>query len=536
MDVRDQTLNVASRVVACAAVATLAACAGVAPPDPGPRLIVARVKDAVGLDPAQQTEGLSLNMASVIFANLVRFRPGTFDVIPDIATRWHSSADGKTWTFVLARGLRFSDGTPLDAAAIKFNFDRWRDTRDPNHGTYPYGYYASEFGGFDKQSVIASVDATTPALVTMHLRSPFGPLLRDLAMPSFGIGSPTAIARGVGAFNQLPVASGPYTVREWLHDDRITLVANPLWNHPQPAYKTVYVRDIPDQSTSVLSMKTGDVDLLLDPRPDDAKALAREPGIALYHPPSNNLTYLALNVEKEPFRNVLVRRAIDDAIDKSAIVRAFYAEGATVANNWTPPGMLGENPAVRARPRDVALARSLLARAGVGRFATELYYPTSPRPYMPEPQRIAEAIQADLKDVGIDVTLEPFEFGVFLDKIRNGEHPMCLIGWSGDNGDPDNFTYPLLDQDSAVKGQAQNYSFWRDPRFHALMLAGQRTIDERARGRIYRAANAMIADQVPAVALVHSVVSFAAKSSVAGVVPRPDTINNFELMHPRSAR
>jgi peptide/nickel transport system substrate-binding protein len=366
----------------------LASCGGTTDTG-GPRLIVARVKDATGLDPAQQTDGLSFNITCEVFANLVRFKPGTFDVIPDIATTWHPSSDGKTWTFKLAHGLRFSDDTVLDAAAVRFNFLRWRDEKDPNHGSYSYGYYPSMFGGFDGASEITAVDAPRPDTVVLHLKTPFGPLLRDLAMAPFAIGSPKAIAAGVGIFNQQPVASGPYTVAEWVHDDHIT-----------PYYTTVYVRDIPDQSTGVLSLKTGDVDLLVDPRPDDARDLARQRGITVYHPASNDLAYLALNVDRPPFGNVLVRQAIDYAIDKAALVRGFYAEGAVVADNWTPPGMLGENPAVKARPHDVAKAKALLARAGMSHFATELYYPTSPRPYMPEPGRIAEAIAANLHDVG----------------------------------------------------------------------------------------------------------------------------------------
>jgi peptide/nickel transport system substrate-binding protein len=109
---------------------------------------------------------------------------------------------------------------------------------------------------------------------------------------------------------------------------------------------------------------------------------------------------------------------------------------------------------------------------------------------------------------------------------------MCLIGWTGDNGDPDNFMYPLLDQDSAVKGAAQNYAFWRDPRFHALMMAGQREIDQRARADVYMRANAMIHDEAPAVPLVHTVVPFAVRSSIGGVRPRPDSILDFASMYP----
>jgi peptide/nickel transport system substrate-binding protein len=280
-------------------------------------------------------------------------------------------------------------------------------------------------------------------------------------------------------------------------------------------------------------MKRGDIDMLIDPRPDDAADLAKQTGITLYHSASNNVMYLAMNVEKPPFGDVRVRRAVAYALDPATIAKSFYAEGATVANNWTPVGMEGENRAVRAYPYDLTQAKALLAQAGQAHFATQLYYPTSPRPYMPEPQRVAETIQAELKLAGIDVTLEPYEFGVFLAKVKNGEHPMCLIGWSGDNGDPDDFLYPLLDQDSAIKGTAQNYSFWRDPAFHKLMLAGQLTPDGPARAAIYRAANAMVHDQAPAVPLTHSVVSFAAKSSIDGIVASPDNSFNFILMKPR---
>jgi len=518
---------------ALTAILTLTGC-GPSANDPNPggaQLAVARVKDAVGLDPAHETDGLSLNVTTEIFQGLVKFKPGTFDVAPDIARSWYSSKDGRQWTFTLKPGLKFSDGTPVDAAAVKFNFDRWRLPNNPYHGHFPYGYYASMFGGFP--GLIVGVDAPAPGKVVFTLKEPLSPFLRDLAMPSFGIGSPTAIRKNPQNFGLAPVASGPYTLAEWVKDDHITLAANPAWAGPKASYGMVIVRDIPDQSTAVLSMKKADVDILVDPRPDDARDLAQQSGIRIYQQPSNNVSYLAMNMDKKPFDNVLVRRAIAYAIDKQAIANGFYALGAAVANNWTPPGMLGEDPKLKAYPQDIPKAKALLVQAGFAHgFATQLYYPTSPRPYMPEPGRIAEAIQANLKSIGIDVTLQPLEFSVFLTKGRNGEHPMLLIGWTGDNGDPDNFMYPLLDRDSAVKGQAQNYSFWRDPKFHALMLAGQQTTDERKRAQIYRQANDMIADQVPAVALVHSVVSFAAKSSIENVIPNPDSRLLFELMKP----
>ena len=292
------------------------------------------------------------------------------------------------------------------------------------------------------------------------LRVPRGSFLHDIAEQAFALGSPRAILADPKGFELKPVGSGPYEVAEWVRDDHITLVANPKWAGPKPAYQTVIIRDIPDQATSVLSIQKGDIDMLTDPRPDDAKALTAQPGLTVDEQPANNTSYIALQMEKKPFGDIRVRQAIAYALDVQAMAANLYSKGAVVANTWLPPGMLGDNPAVKAYPHDVAKAKALLAAAGFPHgFTTSLSYPTSPRPYLPEPQRVAEAIQADLKAAGIQVTLQPDELGVFLDKIRHGEHEMCLIGWTGDNGDPDNFLYPLLDQDSARKdGTAQNYS------------------------------------------------------------------------------
>ncbi|HTD32490.1 MAG TPA: ABC transporter substrate-binding protein, partial [Candidatus Elarobacter sp.] len=489
----------------------------------GSTLIMARVKDAVVLDPSHATDGLSLNTASEVMQNLVQFKPGTFEVAGDVAKSWTRSADGKTWTFELNPGLVFADGTPLDANAVKYNFDRWRLTSNPAHGNFTYSYYADDFGGFP--GAIADVRALSPARVVIRLARPLGPFLRDIAEQSFGLGSPAAIARDPKAFEITPVGSGPYQIAEWVRDDHITLTANPKWHGPKPAYGTVVIRDIPDQATSVLSIQKGDIDMLTDPRPDDAKTLAKQPGIRVVEQPSNNVSYVAMDVEKKPFGDLRVRRAVAYAIDVATMAKSLYSSGATVAHNWTPPGMLGEAPSVRAYPHDVAKARALLAEAGFPHgFSTTLMYSTAPRPYLPEPQRVAETIQANLAQAGIQVTLQPYEWGVFLDNIKHGRHEMCLIGWTGDNGDPDNFFYPLLDQDSAhTDGTAQNYSFWRDPKFHQLMLAGQAAVDDAKRTTVYRQANAMVHDQVPAVSLVHTTVPIVLKSSLKGFVPSPNT-------------
>jgi peptide/nickel transport system substrate-binding protein len=516
--------------------AALPACGGASPTAGGGNpLIVARVKDAVILDPAQAVDGMSLNLTQEIVKGLVEFKSGTFDIEPAIAAKWTMSPDGRTWSFTLRKGLKFSDGTPIDAVAVKFNFDRWRLTSNPYHGNLSFGYYADMFGGFP--GLITDVRAPKPDTLVLITARPFSPFLHDLAMPPFGISSPTAVrnnAQDYGQPDRPPVGWGPYTLAEWVKDDHITLKANP--DYPvKGGYDTVIVRDIPDQATSVLEMEKGTVDILTDPRPDDAAQLAKQSGLVVAYQPANNNSYVAFNTDREPFGKTAVRQAIAYAINVPELVTAFYPKGAMVADNWTPPGMLGSNPSVKAYPYDVSKAKQLLVQAGLPNgFSTDLFYPTIPRPYMPEPQRVAEAIQAELKKIGISVTLQPFEWAIFLDKVRHGEHPMCLIGWSGDNGDPDNFMYPLLDKDSAdAKPNGQNYSFWRDENFHRLMIAGQTTIDAGKRAAIYARANAMIHDLVPALPIVHVTVPIVLKNGIAGFVPSPDTHIAFELLKPK---
>jgi peptide/nickel transport system substrate-binding protein len=497
----------------------------------GPQLVVARVKDAVILDPAQASDGMSLDVTQEIMKGLVGFKLGTFDIEPAIASSWQMTPDGRTWTFTLKNGLHFSDGTPIDAAAVKFNFDRWRLVSSPYHGNFPYPYYASMFGGFP--GLISDVEAPKPDTVVFTLTRAFAPFLHDLAMPSFAIGSPKAIRDDLEGFGRHPVGYGPYTLAEWVKDDHITLHA--ATNYPiQAAYPTVVIRDIPDQATSIADMQKGDIDILTDPRPQDAQLLSQQKGLTVYYQPANNNSYLAMNLEREPFEKLGVRQAIAYAVDVRGIVKAFYPKGALVADNWTPPGMMGENPAVKTYPYDPARAKAMLAAAGYPNgFSTELFYPTIPRPYLPEPQRVAEAIQTQLKAIGITVKLDPFEWSTFLEKVHNGEHAMCLVGWSGDNGDPDNFMYTLLDRDSAHRPNVQNYSLWRDPTFHDLMVAGQITADPARRAAIYRQANAMISAMVPSIPIVHVTVPIVVRSSIAGFVPSPDTHVAFEYLYPR---
>lgn len=495
----------------------------------GTTLVFGRNKDAVKLDPAIAVDGMSLSVTHNTMEGLTRYAKGSFKIEPSLATSWSVDKTGTRWTFSLRHGVKFQDGTAFDAEAVKFNFDRWRLKDNPYHKWGDYSIYESQFGGFP--GVLKDVKVLAPDRVELDFTKPSAPLLANLAMPSFAISSPAAVKSEGEDYAQKPVGTGAYQIGEWVKDDHITLKAFDGYWGAKPRLTTVILKDIPTPDSSLLSLQKGEIDGWEYPTPDSIAQISKDPQLKIYHLPQNNVMYLAMNELKQPFDNVLVRRAVNEAIDANALVKNFYDPGAFAATEFLPPAVWPTGVKT-AYPYDPADARRLLARAGFANgFSTTLWFMTTPRPYLPEPERVAEAIQAQLKAVGISAKLEGFEWGNYLYKVYDGQHSLALFGWSGDNGDPDNFLYVMLDKDSANPPGAQNICFWKNDDFHKLMLAAQTTIDPTRRAELYRQALALVHDQAPLVPLVHNAPPTVFKKSVTGFVPRPDTYQDFKDLY-----
>lgn len=519
--------SVRSGIAVIVSAFVLAGCSG--PPATGrDTLVFGRNKDAVTLDFAIAPDGNSLNVARSTAEGLTRYKPGSFDIEPALATAWIESKDGKSWVFILRHGVKFHDGTPFDADAVKFNFDRWRLLNNPYHKGGGFSYYASQFGGYP--GTIKDVKVLAPDRVEFDLTRPVAPLLVNFAMPSFTISSPSAVRTQGADYFRHPVGTGPYELQEWVKDDHITLRAFPDYWGEKANIKTVILRDIPDPSTSLLALQHGDIDGWEYPQPNALPQIRNDASLTVYHLPPNNLMFLSINELHAPFANVLVRRAIAESIDTSSIVREFYDPSAVPAREFLPEAVRPHG-VVTPYAFDPTGARRLLAQAGFPHgFATHLWFMTAPRPYLPEPQRVAEAIQQDLAKVGIAATLQGFEWGVYLTRVQDGEHDLALYGWSGDNGDPDNFLYTILDKDSATPPGANNVSFWKNDAFHALMLAGQVETDPAKRDAIYRKAVYLVHDQAPVVPIAHNAPPTVFRSNVKGFIPNPNTAEDFNLL------
>lgn len=488
-------------------------------PKIGGTLVYGRGADSVSLDPANVTDGESMRVTRQIYEGLVSYSEKDTSIEPALATSWENSKDGLIWTFKLRKNVKFHDGTPFNAAAVKFSFERQMFKDHPyHHGDFEY--WLGMFGGFP--GVVKSVDVVDDLTVRFKLERPQAPFLANLAMSNFVIFSPDAVKKFGEDIGNHPIGTGPFKFVRWDHGDKITVEANMDYWAGRPYLDKIIFRSIPDNSARLIELQSGGIHLMDSLNPDDVALVNKDKNLQVLLRPPFNVGYLAMNMDKKPFDNVYVRQAVSYAINKAALVKAFYAGLAQPAKNMTPPSLWGYNNKVTDYTYSVSRAKTLLAKAGYPKgFETTLWAMPVARPYMPQPTKIGEAIQANLAAIGIKAKIVSFDWGTYLDKISNGEHDMCLIGWTGDNGDPDNFLYMLLDKDQAVKGSANNYSFYRSEELHKVLIEAQRVSDQKTRSALYMKAHEIIHRDAPVVPLVHSTPPLAAFKHVMGYYPHP---------------
>jgi peptide/nickel transport system substrate-binding protein len=497
--------------------------------------VFGRGADSVSLDPINTTDGESLRVTRQIFDGLLDFAPESTDVIPALATEIPQPEDGgRTYTFKLREGVKFHDGAPFNAEAVKFNFDRWRDSNNPYHKggggqSENFAYYVGQFGGVDDDSIITGVDVVDEYTVRVNLKQPQGPFLKNVAMSPFGIASPKAIEEDVEGFWQNPIGTGPFKFVEWNRGSTVELEANDAWwgsdvpaseGGGGPEVQKVTIRSIPDNTSRVAALTGGELSAADGLTPDDVPTV-KQSGLNVVFRPPLTIGYLAMNTQKEPFNDVNVRRAINHAIDMDAIVQAFFGDTGEVATTYMPPEVPFWNDQVERYPYDPDQARQLLQEAGVENLETDLWYMPIPRPYMPDGKGIAQAMQQDLKEVGVNAKLVTYEWGTYLERTGSGDHSMALLGWTGDNGDPDNFLNVLLGSASATETDALNIAYYKNPQVDKLLQQGQSTVEESEREQAYMQAQELLVEDAPWVPIAYAKPPIGLQESVQGYQASP---------------
>lgn len=476
-------------------------------------LVFGRGGDSVSLDPAIVTDGESFKVTQNVFETLLNFGDDDTTIHPGLAKSWEISEDGLTYTFKLQEGVKFHDGTDFNAEAVVQNVDRWKA------GTEEDFYYFNSMFKAEGEDIITEVVAEDDYTAVFKLSRPQAPFLKNLAMSPFGIASPTAFEAAGDKFGDSPVGTGPFKFTEWKRNESITIEKfEDYWQEGLPKLDKVIFRSIPDNSARLNDLVAGNIDLADGINPSDGKGIEANSALQLIERPSMNIGYLGLTNTRPPFDNVLVRQAVNYAINKQEIVDAFFEGRAQVAVNPMPPSISGYNDEITGYEFNPEKAKELLKEAGYDGSEIELWAMPVPRPYMPDGAKVAQVIQKNLEDVGIPSKIVTFEWATYLEKTKNGEADAFMLGWTGDNGDADNFIYTLLDKDNIG---SNNYSYYSNDQVHDLLIAAQSETDEAVRNDLYKQAQVIIHEEAPWVPLAHSTPLLAAKAGVKGFIPHP---------------
>ena len=489
-----------------------------------------------GFNPAFYTSGTTFDASGrTIFNRLVEFESGATNVVPGLAESWEISDDGLTYTFHLREGVKFherddfSPSRDFNAEDVVWSFNRQKNEDHPYHSVSNQDY--AYFGYMGMADAIESIDTPDDMTVVFNLSQPNATFLANLAMDFASIGSAEYAAEMMDAgtpeqVDQNPIGTGPFVLRQYQQDAVIRYTAHEdYWDGAADIDRLVF-SITPDASVRYAKLRAGECHHMVYPNPADVAEMQDDPNINVLSQPGLNVGYLAFNTTKAPFDNQLVRQALNMATNKQAILDAVYQGAGQIAKNPIPPTMWSYNDDVEDYEYNPERARELLAEAGFPNgFETDIWAMPVQRPYNPNARRMAELIQADWAAVGVEAEIVSYEWGEYLERTQNGEHETMMLGWTGDNGDPDNFLNTLLGCQAAETGG--NRAFWCNEEFNDLVTEALRTSDVDQRTALYEEAQEVFKEAAPWITIAHSVVFEPVRPEVEGYKMSPFGVHRF---------
>jgi dipeptide transport system substrate-binding protein len=464
--------------------------------------------------PGINTTGTSFDVTEQIYDNLVNFERGGTKVVPGLAEKWSISKDGTEYTFNLRKGVKwqssknFTPSRDFNADDVLFMFERQWKENDPYFKVTSSNH--SYFGDMGMPALLKSVDKVDAYTVRVVLNAPEAPFLANLAMQFAGVQSKEYAIAMLKAgspekIDQEPIGTGPFQLVQYQKDAIIRFKAFAQYWAGKAKIDDLIFSITPDASVRWAKLQKGECHVMPYPNPADLDSMRRDANVVLQEQPGLNIGYLAYNTTKKPFDDVRVRKAINMAMDKKAIVSAVYLSTGVAATNPIPPGQWSYNKAIKDDAYNPAEAKKLLAAAGYPNgFSTDLWAMPVQRPYNPNAKRIAELMQADLAKVGVKAEIKSFEWGEYRKRMQAGEHQMGMLGWTGDNGDPDNFLNTLLGCASAKSNGSNVAKFCYQP-FDELVLKAKTVTNPAERTKLYEKAQVIFKEQAPWFTIAHAV-------------------------------
>ena len=488
--------------------------------------------------PSINTTGTTFNAARPVYNRLVQFKPGSTEIAPALAESWTIADDGKTITFKLRKGVKFHSGvngfTPtrdLTAEDVIWSFDRqWK----PDH---PYSKVSGgAYDYFNDMAMPDLLDSITKGdddlTVVIKLKKPNAPILANLAMDFAAIHSAeyAKFLTDKGKpeeFDQIPVGTGSFQFVAYQKDAVIRFKAFDGWAG-KPKIDDLIYAITPDATARYAKLKANECQMMAYPNPADIAEMKQNQDINVLEQAGLNIGYYAMNNEKPPFDKVEVRRAFAMAIDREAIIKEVYQGAGQKAKNLIPPTMWSYDDATPEIEYNPEKAKEMLKAAGVEGLKIDIWWMPVQRPYNPNAKRMAEMIQADLAKIGVEATLVSYEWGEYRKRMQAGEHITGMLGWTGDNGDPDNFFGVLLGCDSEGKPNGNNIPKWCNAKFQEAVNKAAEIADQAERIKLYKEAQKIQAEEVPLVNMAHSTVFEATRKNVQGYLVSPLGAHEFQ--------
>ena len=453
-------------------------------------LVVGQIAEPKSLDPAAVTANNDFRIVYNMYDGLVRYRSGTLEVEPALATEWEISDDGTEYTFALREGVTFHDGAPFDAEAVVFNFERMLDEGHPYHDTGPFPL--SFMVG-----AIESVEAVDDMTVKFTLNAPYAPFLSNLAYSPGLLVSPAGVREHGAEFGRNPSGTGPFRFVEWESNQRVVVERNPDYWDGAPALDAVIFRPITDANTRTAEMLAGGIDVMVEVPP---VALSEFEGDAfsIHEQAGPHVWFLILNLKEGPFTDRRVRQAANYAINKSAIVNDVLEGTAEVAAGPTPPAFAwAHNEELEPYPHDPERARELIAEAGA-EGAELTFYVTEGGSGMLDPVAMGTAIQADLEAVGFDVSIETYEWNTFLGEVNpglEGKADMAEMAWM--TNDPDTLPFLALRTAAMPDQGGFNSGYYSNPEVDRLLEEARVATDQERRAELYKQMQEIVHEDAP---------------------------------------
>jgi len=503
-------------VLAVLAALGLVTSASAAPPKDA--IVIGLVAEPVTMDPPQITDLNSARVTKRIFEGLVAQELGSYKLVPGLAQSWDISKDGLTYTFKLRPNVKFHDGTPFNAEAVKFVFERQLNDKGPYYATGTYPYVKGFLGN------VAGVEVLDAGTVQIKLKAPLAPFLQYLAHQSLFMFSPESLKKWGKDVVKHPVGTGPFKLDAWEPGVRVVLARNDeYWGGAPKIRQAIYV-PIVEAQARLVALKTGDIDLTMDVPPDSLDELRRDPNVVVAESNSSAVWYVMLNTRHPILKDRRVRQALNHAVNKDAIIRDILRGTAIVSRGPMSPvyGTFYEDNTAR-YPHDLDKARALLREAGhPNGFELTFLVPESGSG-MQSPVEMATIIQANLAQIGVRAKIQTMEWGAYLRKYL--EQPdMAEMSWNPSIGDPDHMMYMLLSSDRFPP--AFNAGYYQNDRVDDLLRRARTTVDEKARVPLYREAQKLVVEDAPWIFVDHGKQVIVHRKRVQGFKLHP----NFDLV------